>query len=123
MSVEKDRIVSLIEFSQQSARLRGKPPTTVAAHGLFALYEQELQGLPGIRINVNGLEAEDEIWLAVDRLHETKPPDTASAVLQPWVSMTQAPIEDPQLREASVGSDLIAAGTHCSPMVPPERGK
>jgi len=50
MRVERDRLLSLIEFSQQSARLRGKPAATVAAHGLFALYEHEIQGLPGIRI-------------------------------------------------------------------------
>ncbi len=114
MSVERDRLLSLIEFSQQSARLRGKPAATVAAHGLFALYEHEIQGLPGIRINVNGPESEDEIWLAVERLHETKPPDIASAVLRPWVQMTQGPTEEPRLREATDGASLIAAGTHCS---------
>ncbi len=123
MSVERDRLLSLIEFSQQSARLRGKPPATVAAHGLFALYEHEIQGLPGIRINVNGPESEDEIWLAVERLHEMRPPDVASAVLRPWVQMTQAPTEEPRLREAADGASLIAAGTHCSSVKPPEQGK
>jgi hypothetical protein len=88
MSVERGRLLSLIEFSRESARLRGKPAATVAAHGLFALYEHEIQGLPGIRINVNGPESEDEIWLAVKRLHEMKPPDITSAVLRPWVQMT-----------------------------------
>lgn len=123
MSVERDRLLSLIEFSQQSARWRGKPAAAVAAHGLFALYEQEIQGLPGIRINVNDPESEDEIWLAVERLHETRPPDVASAVLRPWVQMTQAPTEEPRLREATDGASLIAAGTHCSSGKPPEQGK
>jgi hypothetical protein len=51
--------------------LRGKPAATVAARGLFALYEREIQeGLPGIRIKVNGPEREDEIGLAVERLRE-----------------------------------------------------
>jgi very-short-patch-repair endonuclease/phosphopantetheinyl transferase (holo-ACP synthase) len=123
MSVERDRLLSLIEFSQQSARLRGKPATTVAAHDLFALYEHEIQGLPGIRINVNGPESEDEIWLAVERLHEMRPPDVASAVLRPWIQMTQAPTEEPRLREVADGASLIAAGTHCSSVKPPEQGK
>jgi hypothetical protein len=79
MSVERNRILSLIEFSQQSARLRGKPAATVAAHGLFALYEHEIQGLPGIRINVNDSESVDEIWLSVERLHERRPPDMLPA--------------------------------------------
>jgi len=103
MRVEKDRLLSLIEFCQQSARLRGKPAATVAGHGLFALYEHELQGLPGIRININRPDSEDEIWLAVERLHETKPPDVANAVLQPWVQMTQGPTEEPRLRAAVDG--------------------
>jgi hypothetical protein len=123
MSVERDRLLSLIEFSQQSARLRGKPAATVAAHGLFALYEHEIQGLPGIRINVNGPEDEDEIWLAVERLHELRPPDIATAVLRPWVQMTQGTSEEPRLREATDGASLIAEGTHCSSASPPEQGK
>jgi len=123
MSVEKNRLLSLIEFSQQSARLRGKPATTIAAHGLFALYEHEVQGLPGISLNVNGPESEDEIWFVVERLHEMRPPDVGSAVLRPWVQMTQAPTEEPRLREASDGASLIAAGTHCSSLDPLEHGK
>ena len=123
MSIERDRLLSLIEFCQQSARLRGKPAATVAAHGHFVLYEHELQGLPGVRINVNGLASEDEIWLAVERLHEMKPPDVVSAVLRPWVQMTQAPTEEPRLREAADGASLIAAGTHCSSVKAPEQGK
>lgn len=123
MSVERNRLLSLIEFSRQSARLRGKSAATVAAHGLFALYEHEIQGLPGIRINVNDPESEDEIWLAVERLHEMRPPDIASAVLRPWVQMTQAPTEEPRLREATDGASLIAEGTHGSSASPSEQGK
>jgi len=123
MSVERTRLLSLIEFSQQSARLRGKPAATVAAHGLFALYEHEIQGLPGTRLNVNGPESEDEIWLAVERLHEMRPPGIASPVLRPWVQMTQGPAEEPRLREATDGASLIAEGTHCSSASSPEQGK
>lgn len=122
MSIEKDRLRSLIEFAQQSARLRSKPTATVSAHGLFALYEHELQGLPGIRINVSGPDDPDEIWLAVERLHEMMPPDIASPVLRPWVQMTQGPAEEPRLREAADGASLIAEGTHCS-QASPKQGK
>jgi very-short-patch-repair endonuclease/phosphopantetheinyl transferase (holo-ACP synthase) len=122
MSIERDRLRSLIEFAQQSARLRSKPTGTVSAHGLFALYEHELQGLPGIRINVSGPDDPDEIWLAVERLHEMKPPDIASAVLHPWVQMTQGPAEEPRLREATDGASLIAAGTHYS-LASPKQGR
>jgi len=122
MSVGRNRLLSLIEFSQQSARLRTKPAANIAAHNLFALYEHEIQGLPGIRINVNNAESEDEIWLAVERLHEAKPPDVGSAILRPWVQMTQAPNEEPRLREVTEGASLITAGTHSSSLKPPEQG-
>ena len=123
MSIERDRLLSLIEFAHQSARLRSKPAATVTEHGLFALYEHQMQGLPGIRVNVNGAESEDEIWLAVERLHEMRPPDITSTVLRPWVQMTQSPNEKPRLREVTDGASLIAAGTHCSSATPPEQGK
>jgi very-short-patch-repair endonuclease len=123
MGVEKDRLLSLIEFSQQSARLRGKSACTVAAHGLFSLCEHEIQGLPGIRINGNGTDGEDEVWLAVERLHESAPPDVAGAELRPWVRTTQEPTEEPRLHDAISGSSLIAAGTHCSTESDPPQHK
>ncbi|MEI6387569.1 MAG: hypothetical protein WCQ50_13105 [Spirochaetota bacterium] len=123
ISLEKSRLLSLIEFSKQSSRLRGKPATNVSAHGLFALYEHEIQGLPGVRVNINGPESDDEIWLAVARLHETKPPEIGSALLQPWVQKTQTPTEEPLLREVIEGARLIEAGTYCSLETPPTEDK
>src|SRR5438094_5876028 len=110
MSLEKDRLLCLVEFAQQTARLRSKPETSVTEHRLFALYEHQMQGLSGIRVDVNGAESEDEIWLAMERLHEMRPPDITSAVLRPWVQMTQSPNEEPRLRESTNGASLIPAG-------------
>ncbi|HSV74602.1 MAG TPA: AAA domain-containing protein [Chthonomonadales bacterium] len=67
--------------------------------------------------------SEDEIWLAVERLHETKPPYVVSPVLRPWIQMPQAPTEEPRLLEATGGARLIAEGTHSSSASPPEHGK
>ena len=114
MTIEKERLLSLVEFAQQAARLRSKPATSVTQHGIFALYEHQLQGLPGIRINPNGSDGEDEIWLVVKRLYETKPLDIKNAVLSVWVQMTQGPDEEPRLKEATDGASLIEAGTHRS---------
>ena len=122
MSTQKDRLISLVEFAQQSARLRSKTPSTVTEHKLFSLYEHQMQGLPGIRVNVDGVESEDEVWLAVERLHEMAPPSIANAVLRPWVQLTQGPTEEPRLREIADGAGLIAAGTHCSSAIPPVQG-
>ena len=122
-TIERERLLSLVEFAQQSARLRSKPAATVAEHGLFALYEHQMQGLPGIRVNVNSADSEDETWLAVSRLHEIKPPNITSAVLLPWVLMTQSPSEEPSLRETTDGASLIAAGTHRPSATPLGHGK
>jgi hypothetical protein len=115
MSIQKDRLLSLIEFAQQSARLRTRPAITVAEHGLFALHEYRMRGLPGIRLNVS--DAEDELWLAVRRLYETKPPDITADVLRPWVHVTLNPNEEPMLLDAIDGATLINAETnHPSPV-------
>lgn len=53
MSVERDRLLSVIEFSQQTAPLRSKSTPAVDWRGFFALYEHEIQKLSDIRINVN----------------------------------------------------------------------
>lgn len=114
MDLERSRIISLIDFSQQSARLRGKPAATVSGHGQFSFYEHEIQGLPGVRLNPDPSSL-DEIWLAVERLHERNPPEVTNPLLRPWVKMTQSPTEDPRLRESVEGASLIVAGTHCMP--------
>ncbi len=113
MSIEQDRLLSLIEFAQQSARLRTKPATAVTQHGIFSLWEHQLQGLPGITLN-SGNNGEDEIWLSVERRHETRPPAVQSAILSPWVNVTQSPSEDPKLKSTTDGASLIGAGTHRS---------
>jgi len=123
MSIERSRLLSLVEFAQQSARLRSSSAASVAQHGSFALYEHLMQGLPGIRLNLGGAENEDEIWLAVKRLHETKPPEITSKILQPWLSLTQSPTQEPRLLESIPSENLIIAGTHFSSVKPPELGK
>lgn len=113
MTIEIERLVSLIEFAQQSARLRTTAVSTITQHEQFALYEHQLQGLPGIRLSVEQATAEDEIWLAVDRLHETKPPEVTSPLLRPWIAMIPEPGNEPKIKSATTGASLIEAGTHC----------
>ena len=123
MSVEKERLLGLIEYSQQSARLRRKPAASLAAHGQFTLYEHEIQGLPGVRLNIEHSESGEEVWLSVARLQETRPPALDGPILRPWVQMTQGPDEKPRLREATDATSLIAAGTHRSALRASGQGK
>lgn len=112
MTIEKERLVALIEFARQSALLRGKPVSAIAQHKMFSVFEHEIQGLPGIRLNRMDQETEDEVWLTVERLRETEPPEVKSALLRPWVQVGHDPTEEPKLAESTSGASLIAAGTH-----------
>lgn len=112
MSLEAERLSALIDFCHQSARLRGKPTAAISSHGGFNFYENERSGLPGISLNNSGLDGSDEIWLSVERLHETKPPEVTGAWLKPWLTMTKGPNVEPSLRESVDGKALIDAGTH-----------
>ncbi len=109
MAIEQERLLSLIEFAQQSARLRTKPIATVTQHGLSAFYEHQVQGLPGMSFNHGD---GDEIWLSVDRLRETTPPEVKNSALKPWVLITQGLNDEPRLRDSVEGASLIASGTH-----------
>jgi very-short-patch-repair endonuclease len=113
-SLQKNRLISLIEFAQQSAKLRSKPATTVAGHDIFSLHEHELRGLPGIRLNILVDNGEDEIWLSVSRLRETRPPEVMNQILGPWLQISQSTTEEPRLLQSVSGASLIDAGTHVS---------
>jgi hypothetical protein len=58
MTIEKERLLSLIEYAQQSARLRTKPVSTITQHNEFALYEHQLRDRPGISLNIEKGEGE-----------------------------------------------------------------
>lgn len=114
MSIEKARLLSLIEFAQQAARMNSKAVARVEQHGLFKLYEHELFDLPGIKLNLTPTEGEDELWMSVARLQETRPPDIKAAVLQPWVEVVNNPATEPKLRAAVMGASLIESGSRRS---------
>jgi very-short-patch-repair endonuclease len=114
MAIEKERLLSIIEFAQQSARMRSTPAATVTQHDLFAFYEHQAHDLPGIKFNASKPDDEDEIWMLVERLRELPVPDTNSAVLKPWLEVTNSPLEEPKLKNVTDGVSLIEAGTHRS---------
>lgn len=114
MGIENQRLVSLIEFAQQSARLRAKTVSSVVQHRQFALYERDIQGLPGIRLNADDTEGSDAAWLVVERISETRPPDVTDELLRPWMDLTRSPEVEPRLRASVEGSVLIEAGYYRS---------
>jgi len=107
VSIERERLLALGEFAQQSARLRSTPVSTVSQHGIFSLYEHQIQNLPGVTLNAGDGERGDEVWLIVKRLHETKAPEIVSSILKPWVLITNNPGDEPKLKEAIDEKTLI----------------
>ena len=111
MSIEKERLLSLIEYAQQAARMNSKAVARVEQHGLFKLYEHELFDLPGIKLNPASTDEEDELWMSIARLQESRPPAIKEAVLQPWIEIVNNPVVEPKLRTATMGELLIEAET------------
>ena len=112
MTTELSRLVSIIEYAQQSARMKASPAASVTSHDLFALWEKAAQGQKGVLVNPDATEEDDERWLVIQRLQQSNPPTIKSKVLKPWLELTQEPYTAPQLRQVVSGQSLIAAGTH-----------
>jgi very-short-patch-repair endonuclease len=106
MKQEHERLLSLIEFAQASAKLKGNPVSEASRHE-FCEYEHNLQGLPGLHFNAG---EDDEIWLVVDRLRETSAPAANNAILALWLEVSNNPVKEPTLKAAVEFSKLLDAG-------------
>lgn len=96
--VEEERLLSLIEFAQQSARLKLNPVKDVVKHAIFNRFEHELLSLPGIHFNLG--EDEDELWLRIERLTETQAPEPKDQRLTIWLDISKKTEKAPLLKKA-----------------------
>jgi hypothetical protein len=82
----------------------------VTDHGLFLLFEHQLAGVDGARLDDEG---EDDVWLSVPRPPgPALPPGADNPWLSPWLAVGIALLVAPKLLDAIDGAALIAAGTH-----------
>lgn len=91
-----DRLISLIEFAQESAKLKHVAVGNAKNHP-FCAFEHELRGLPGVFFD--GGSEEKGVWLTIERLHETtapRPPD----MLTSWLDISDDPNHKPELKVA-----------------------
>ncbi len=105
MGLEYERLLSLIDFARESAKLKDSPVYDVASHNMFHEYEHNLQGLPGLHFNVN--YEGDEIWLVVDRLRETNSPIAKNPLLSLWLEVSNNPEKKPFLKDSVEFSKLL----------------
>ena len=112
MDTVRARLAGLIEFVKQTALMQKRPALTVTQHNAFSVSEEKLRALPGVSLDV--LESdEDEVWLRLERLHETRPPAPLSPLLALWIELKGTPQTEPALklrvaREALIGSGLLS---------------
>jgi hypothetical protein len=115
MSLKQQRLRSLIEFAQQSALLKASPIADVSRHNVFYEYEHSLAELPGIHVDVAN-EGEDEIWLLVERLQESRPPQPGSTLLNAWLELFNTPNKEPVLRTHIDAQCLLNIGALAAPI-------
>lgn len=89
------KLIELLDYIEQTEKLTRKPQLTVPAD-FFLAYQDEIRGLPGVHFNELGEGV--QIWMRIERLKESAPPDPG-ARLKPWVVLSQSAEKPPSLRE------------------------
>ncbi len=109
MPAAVQRLLDLIEFAKQSALLRATPARSVAQHKQFYRFEEKVRALPGIHFN-ELVDEPDEVWLRLDRLHESAPPVPESRLLSLWIDLSNSPLVEPKLHTSVERSRLVEVG-------------
>jgi very-short-patch-repair endonuclease len=113
MSIQRQRLLALIDYVQQSVKLRTKLVPNVVDHGRFLLLEHQLVAVDAVRLNDAGQDGADEVWLSVPRPPGPRlPPEPDNPWLAPWLNVGVALLVAPRLAGSVEGAALIAAGTH-----------
>jgi len=90
------RLTQLIEYAKESAKLKANPPIQVAQHKQFVRFEERIKELPGLAFNCG--DDFDEVWLRLDRLHESRPPAPKGEFLNLWINLSSNPMQEPVLK-------------------------
>ena len=123
MDIQNDRLATLIKFAIQTALLKKTPLQNFSQHKDFTRTEDRIKGLPGVTFNLQKTEF-DEIWLRLERLHETRPPIPDSKLLNLWIDLPMAPNKEPNLKTHAVRQSLIDIGALAvSPAEPVAEGE
>ncbi len=87
-------LIGLLEYIEQVEKLKRKP-TYVVPTDIFAAWQADMKGLPGIEFN---LQTEgDDLWLRIPRLDEIPPPQPDDK-LKPWVTLSKSPDKPLELK-------------------------
>jgi len=109
MNFQIERLAALIEFAKQTALLKKTPVQHLSQHKDFIRLEERIKGLPGVTFNCPEIEFE-EVWLRLERLHESRPPVPESKLLEVWIEQSPVPTKEPTLKTYADRQALVEIG-------------
>ena len=95
------RVIDLLTYIEEVEKLRTKPAFSVPTE-FFTAYQQDLENLPEVRLNVQS--EGDDIWLTVARLQEVAAP-IPEENLRPWITLSKSPEKKPELKTECIFSE------------------
>lgn len=110
MNVQQERLLAMLEYTKQTALLKKNPALHINQHKDFSSHESQLTSLPGVLVNLQG--GDDEVWLRVERLHPTPPPEPLNKHLAAWLALTPHAANAPSLKPSMAEQQLIELGLY-----------
>jgi hypothetical protein len=89
-------MLSILDYLEELDKLTRRAVFEIAEHGGLAIYQPDVNELPGIILN--RLDPEGEIWMEIERIRPTRPP-TPPVTLAPWLLLRDDPGAEPKCRE------------------------
>ncbi|TWT59160.1 AAA domain-containing protein [Allorhodopirellula solitaria] len=93
----KDRLVGLLAYTDQLAKLTQKANFTTKAYSLLLYTEQQLRNRVGIHHDVT--DDDGLAWLKIERLQRRDPPTPASEIAD-WIELHRDPTKKPNVNES-----------------------
>lgn len=107
-------VTQLIEYVRVLVELADKPVWSLASYGNIVLHEEDLRNRIGIRHDLP--DADGPIYLKIDRLRRTDPPEPPAAA-KDWLTIGRDPFKEPVIQSlrtavmpAAEAERLIAQG-------------
>lgn len=91
----KSRLVGILEYIEQTEKLKRKPAFTVP-DDIFSAYQSIMKGLPGVEFNLQ--HDGDDLWLRISRLTELPCPEPDEALKQ-WITLHKSPEKKPDIKD------------------------
>ena len=87
----------MLDYLEEWDKLNRTPVFDIASHQALMIWQQDVAELPGFSLNSS--DESGEVWLTLDRLRPTTPPQLP-VELVPWVVVSDDPLREPHRRES-----------------------